>query len=87
MATVLPAAEELAGLIGPQALAVDSVAAAYEAAVNEAGEDGVVCVCGSLYLVGSFKEMLAQTKAGCHWRPAASDQYTKVEKYIYGCCF
>ncbi len=60
------AAEELAGLIGPQALAVDSVAAAYEAAVNEAGEDGVVCVCGSLYLVGSFKEMLAQTKAGCH---------------------
>ena len=60
------AAEELAGLIGPQALAVDSVAAAYEAAVNEAGEDGVVCVCGSLYLGGSFKEMLAQTKAGCH---------------------
>lgn len=60
------AAEELAGLIGPQALAMDSLADAYEAAVKEAGEDGVVCVCGSLYLVGSFKEMLAQIKAGCH---------------------
>lgn len=60
------AAEELAVLIGPQALAMDSLADAYEAAVKEAGEDGVVCVCGSLYLVGSFKEMLSQIKAGCH---------------------
>lgn len=60
------AAEELAVLIGPQALAMDSLADAYETAVKEAGEDGVVCVCGSLYLVGSFKEMLAQIKAGCH---------------------
>ena len=31
---------------------------AYAAALREVGTDGVVCVCGSLYLVGTFKKML-----------------------------
>lgn len=58
--------EELAGLIGTNALAVENLEAAYEAAINEAKPEDVICVCGSLYLVGNFKNMLEKTKAGCH---------------------
>ena len=59
-------AEELAGLIGNQAEAMNSLASAYEAAVTGADADSVICVCGSLYLVGNFKNMLLKAKAGCH---------------------
>ena len=45
------AAEELAGLVGVQALAMSRLADAYEAAVSRADSDSVVCICGSLYLV------------------------------------
>ena len=60
------AAEELAGLVGVQALAMSSLADAYEAAVSRADSDSVVCICGSLYLVGNFKNLLLHVKAGCH---------------------
>ena len=59
-------AEELASLIGNQAEAMNSLASAYEAAVTGADADSVICVCGSLYLVGNFKNMLLKAKAGCH---------------------
>lgn len=60
------AAEELAGFVGVQALAMSSLADAYEAAVSRADSDSVVCICGSLYLVGNFKNLLLNVKAGCH---------------------
>ena len=60
------AAEELAGLVGVQALAMSSLADAYEAAVSRADSDSVVCIGGSLYLVGNFKNLLLNVKAGCH---------------------
>lgn len=50
--------EALAEQIGPQAKAMHDLAAAYKTALAEVGEDGLVCVCGSLYLVGTFKKML-----------------------------
>lgn len=59
-------AAALADLIGPQAIAMPNIAAAYEAAVSAAGCEDVVCICGSLYLVGNFKNMLLQMKDGCH---------------------
>jgi folylpolyglutamate synthase/dihydropteroate synthase len=31
---------------------------AYKTALAEVCEDGLVCVCGSLYLAGTFKKML-----------------------------
>ena len=43
-----------------------TAASAYEAAVTGADADSVICVCGSLYLVGNFKNMLLKAKAGCH---------------------
>lgn len=51
-------AADLAKLIGSNAVAQDDLAAAYQKAVSAAGADGVVCVCGSLYLVGEFKKLL-----------------------------
>ncbi|WP_455652994.1 bifunctional folylpolyglutamate synthase/dihydrofolate synthase [Phascolarctobacterium sp.] len=60
------AAEELAGLVGVQALAMSRLADAYEAAVSRADSDSVVCICGSLYLLGNFKNLLLNVKAGCH---------------------
>jgi len=39
---------------------------AYHKAMSLAGEEGVVCVCGSLYLVGEFKAMLQREKEQCH---------------------
>ena len=50
--------EALAKQIGPQAKAMHDLAEAYKTALAEVGEDGLVCVCGSLYLVGTFKKML-----------------------------
>ena len=51
-------AADLAERIGGQAMAADDVLHAYETACKEAGPDGIVCVCGSLYLVGTFKTMI-----------------------------
>ena len=48
-------AADLAARVGSNATAVDSVSRAYRQACEAAGDDGVVCVCGSLYLVGTFK--------------------------------
>jgi len=50
--------EALASLIGAQAKPLADLQEAYAAALREVGTDGVVCVCGSLYLVGTFKKML-----------------------------
>ncbi len=58
--------EVLAGLIGANATPRQDVYEAYLDALAEAGEDGVVVVCGSLYLVGTFKAKLLEVKAGCH---------------------
>ena len=48
-------AADLAARVGSNATAADSVDRAYRLACEAAGNDGVVCVCGSLYLVGTFK--------------------------------
>jgi dihydrofolate synthase/folylpolyglutamate synthase len=48
-------AADLAERVGSHALPVDSVDRAYRLACEAAGKEGVVCVCGSLYLVGTFK--------------------------------
>ena len=50
--------EALAEQIGPQAKVMHDLTTAYKTALAEVGEDGLVCVCGSLYLVGTFKKML-----------------------------
>ena len=50
--------EALAEQIGSRAKAMHDLSAAYKTALTEVGEDGLVCVCGSLYLVGTFKKML-----------------------------
>ncbi len=48
-------AQVLAELAGAGAVAVDSLEQAYAQALAACGPEGVVCVCGSLYLVGNFK--------------------------------
>lgn len=55
-------AKDLATLIGPNAIPMESLSEAYDKALSEAGENGVVCVCGSLYLVGEFKKMLLEAR-------------------------
>ena len=55
-------ADALAKLVGPNAIPVEDLAQAYEQAIAGAGTDGVVCVCGSLYLVGEFKKMLIEQR-------------------------
>lgn len=55
-------AAELAQLIGANAQPEDDLALAYARAAASAGTDGVACVCGSLYLVGEFKKLLAADK-------------------------
>ena len=50
--------EALAEQIGPQAKVMHDLTTAYKTALAEVCEDGLVCVCGSLYLVGTFKKML-----------------------------
>ena len=56
----------LANLVGANAVAESDLQTAYHKAMSLAGEDGVVCVCGSLYLVGEFKAMLQREKEQCH---------------------
>lgn len=56
-------ADQLAQLIGPNAEACPEVAAAYTKALAAAGPEGLVCVCGSLYLVGTFKTWRQQEQA------------------------
>ena len=50
-------ADRLAALVGRNAVAKNDVGSAYAEAVQAAGTSGVVCVCGSLYLVGTFKSL------------------------------
>ena len=56
-------AADLAKLVGSNAVAEADLATAYDAAIRGAGTDGVVCFCGSLYLVGEFKKMLLADKS------------------------
>lgn len=60
------AAADLAKLVGPDAVPVDSLAQAYGKALQEAGEQGIVCVCGSLYLVGELKKLLLNAQQRLH---------------------
>lgn len=56
-------AAELAKLVGENAVPVEDLGDAYARALADVGADGVVCVCGSLYLVGEFKKMLLAKQA------------------------
>ena len=58
--------QELANIIGANAAPRSDVYEAYLEAVNEAGSGGVVVICGSLYLVGTFKTRLMEEKARCN---------------------
>lgn len=60
------AAETLTALIGTNALAESDLMTAYNKALQAAGSNGIVCVCGSLYLVGEFKGLLEQEKEQWH---------------------
>ena len=53
-------AADLAERVGSNATPADDVSRAYRLACEAAGRDGVVCVCGSLYLVGTFKATVKQ---------------------------
>lgn len=53
-------AEELARRTGDQAVPMLSVRSAYEAALKHAAADEPVCICGSLYLIGTFKSLWEQ---------------------------
>ena len=55
-------AADLAKLVGSNAVAETDLATAYSTALSAAGEGGVICVCGSLYLVGEFKKLLLADK-------------------------
>lgn len=59
-------AEALTELIGGNAIAESDLMQAYTKAVQAAGNDGVVCVCGSLYLVGEFKARLQREQEQWH---------------------
>lgn len=59
-------AETLVGLAGGNATAESDLLTAYNKAVAAAGTAGLVCVCGSLYLVGEFKALMQQEKEQCH---------------------
>lgn len=60
------AAADLAKLVGPDAVPVGSLAEAYGKALQAAGAQGIVCVCGSLYLVGEFKKLLLAERQRLH---------------------
>ncbi len=51
-------ASDLAKLVGDNAVPEIDLSTAYDKALHEVTADGVICVCGSLYLVGEFKKML-----------------------------
>ncbi len=59
-------AGDLAKLVGTNAVPMANLAEAYSTAIAEAGQEGIVCVCGSLYLVGEFKKMLIEDKNKLH---------------------
>ena len=59
-------AEDLSKKIGDNAISMTNVKEALDKAVLLATQDDIICVCGSLYLVGNFKGMLLQEKAGGH---------------------
>ncbi len=44
--------------LGVPSLQCESVAAAYQEALTRTPQNGLICVCGSLYLVGSLKEII-----------------------------
>ncbi len=48
-------AQQLAKIVGDKAIAYESIEEAYKAARQAAGKNGIVCICGSLYLLGTFK--------------------------------
>ena len=50
-------ADKLARIVGNNAESCVSIGEAYKAALSQAGINDVVCICGSLYLVGTFKSM------------------------------
>lgn len=58
--------EALTELIGSNAVAESDLMTAYGKALEQAGHDGIVCVCGSLYLVGEFKGLMQQEKEQWH---------------------
>lgn len=47
--------EVLASKVEKKAKAYKNIEEAYKDALLQAGENGVVCICGSLYLIGTFK--------------------------------
>lgn len=49
--------EKLAQRLHKNAVPMEDLTAAYRRAVGEAGPEDVVIVCGSLYLIGTFKEL------------------------------
>ena len=49
--------EKLAQRVHKNAVPMEDLTAAYQRAVSEAGPEDVVIVCGSLYLIGTFKEL------------------------------
>lgn len=49
--------EKLAQRLHKNAVPMEDLTAAYQRAVSEAGSEDVVIVCGSLYLIGTFKEL------------------------------
>lgn len=49
--------EKLAQRLHKNAVPMEDLTAAYQRAVSEAGPEDVVIVCGSLYLIGTFKEL------------------------------
>ncbi len=53
-------AADLAKLVGNAAIPMPDLRSAYYKALEAAGAEGVVVVCGSLYLVGEFKKMLME---------------------------
>ena len=61
----LPAADLAAWLTGRggRAVACDTVAAGVRKAIELAGDDGVVCACGSLYMIGDIVAALDEWKA------------------------
>ena len=59
-------AEALAALVGNNALACTNIVSAYAYAKAEAGKNGVVIVCGSLYLVGNFKRLVPTEEVRWH---------------------
>ena len=48
-------AAQLAKIVGDKAVAYEELNKAYDDALSAAGDTGIICICGSLYLIGTFK--------------------------------